>query len=698
MKRNPVAAREVRAPLPDLGAVRGGEPHGVAGLDGEGFVEGGLVDEGADGAELARRVGADDELAAQGVVAVGGAPALGPGDEETLLGRVTVDEGRARTGGEGALQGLEGDRDAAEVGDVFTLGEGAVDEETGQALVGVELVDEDLGADGEFGGVGFGPPIAEVAGGVVAAALVVEAVDDLVADDGADHAVVDGVVGVEVEEGWLEDAGGENDLVGGGLEVGVDGGRGHGPLGFIHFLAEAVEAAAGFVVIGGAAVAKVVGAGDGDGGDIAPRIRMADTGDEAVELGEGLGAGGGRHPGEVGEAVAHDGFDVVDHGGHAGGGLGRVVARDVELAEGLAEGVVGGAHGAFPAGFLFGDAVEGGAVEAEVFGGEGGGEAGRGRTQKAMAEVAAPVGEGALVEEGVEAGEELGLADDDVGEVGEIEAGGGDQIGDGEGSEEGGEVGQGIAVVVGDAVAELHRGAHVGGEGGLEVKDEGSLGGSGGGVVTGELKEAGEMSDKLGADGGELIGEVVVAAREAETALGEGEGVEIALAGVGADPEPEEAGQALAAPRADEASEGSGGIDGGEFGEVGFDGGEADGLEGGFVEGGGVEVADLALEGAGGRVTGCGGFEKGAEVIEVTLGEGVEGAVTGLIGGHLESVIPRAGGEAGEVVARIDGEIHVAEGEALGGGAGGGRGGCVAEGGGEKEREEDEKREGVTHG
>ena len=42
----------MRAPLPDLGAVRGGEQHGVAGLDGEGFVEGGLVDEGADGAEF----------------------------------------------------------------------------------------------------------------------------------------------------------------------------------------------------------------------------------------------------------------------------------------------------------------------------------------------------------------------------------------------------------------------------------------------------------------------------------------------------------------------------------------------------------------------------------------------------------------------------------------------------------------------
>ena len=53
----------------------------------------------------------------------------------------------------------------------------------------------------------------QVAVAVVLRALVVEAVADLVADHRADRAVVDGVVGLEVEERRLQDGGGEDDLV-----------------------------------------------------------------------------------------------------------------------------------------------------------------------------------------------------------------------------------------------------------------------------------------------------------------------------------------------------------------------------------------------------------------------------------------------------------------------------------------------------
>ena len=65
----------------------------------------------------------------------------------------------------------------------------------------------------------------EVAVGVELAAFVVEAVGEFVADDGADVAVVDGVVGFGVVEGGLQDAGGEVDVVHAGVVVGVDGGR-----------------------------------------------------------------------------------------------------------------------------------------------------------------------------------------------------------------------------------------------------------------------------------------------------------------------------------------------------------------------------------------------------------------------------------------------------------------------------------------
>ena len=97
-------------------------------------------------------------------------------------------------------------------------------------LEGVELRDEGVGERLERGPVLVGPPVAQRAGAVELRALVVEAVADLVADDRADAAVVDRVVGLDVEERRLEDGGREDDLVQAGVVVGVDRLRGHEPL------------------------------------------------------------------------------------------------------------------------------------------------------------------------------------------------------------------------------------------------------------------------------------------------------------------------------------------------------------------------------------------------------------------------------------------------------------------------------------
>jgi hypothetical protein len=61
----------------------------------------------------------------------------------------------------------------------------------------------------ELGAVVVGPPVAQVAVAVELAALVVEAVPDLVADDGADAAVVDRVVGVASKNGGCRIAAGK---------------------------------------------------------------------------------------------------------------------------------------------------------------------------------------------------------------------------------------------------------------------------------------------------------------------------------------------------------------------------------------------------------------------------------------------------------------------------------------------------------
>ncbi len=60
----------------------------------------------------------------------------------------------------------------------------------------------------------------------------------LVADHHSDSAVVDGVVGVGVEERRLKDGSREADLVGRRVVVGVDGLRRHSPFGLVGRLAE----------------------------------------------------------------------------------------------------------------------------------------------------------------------------------------------------------------------------------------------------------------------------------------------------------------------------------------------------------------------------------------------------------------------------------------------------------------------------
>ena len=135
------------------------------------------------------------------------APDLRPAEEEPLLAGAAVELG-GRLVAERDAVGRVADGEAAEVADVLADGERAVDLVAG-GVAGLELVelgDEGVGARLEGRAVLVGPPVAQGAGAVELRALVVEAVADLVPDDRADAAVVDGVVGVDVEEraaaGW----------------------------------------------------------------------------------------------------------------------------------------------------------------------------------------------------------------------------------------------------------------------------------------------------------------------------------------------------------------------------------------------------------------------------------------------------------------------------------------------------------------
>ena len=167
-------------------------------------------------------MGIRGDLLGQGLRAVLALPDPRVGQEEPLDSRVSVDDGRVRVRpplpGQGDPVGFQPYGDASQVADVLAQCEGASDV---MGAVGVELggdVGVVLGDEGrrplfERPAVLVRPPVVDCPVRVELRALVVEAVAYLVADDGADRAVVERVVAIGVEEGELQDGSGEDDLV-----------------------------------------------------------------------------------------------------------------------------------------------------------------------------------------------------------------------------------------------------------------------------------------------------------------------------------------------------------------------------------------------------------------------------------------------------------------------------------------------------
>src|SRR5215204_4163427 len=196
--------------LPNLAALVGRAHHRVAELALEGFGELRHVRERAVDAEATQRVRVGGDPLARVLRSDVLRPDLRPAEEEPLLGREAGDGLRARLAFERLLVGRVGHGQAAEVSDRLADDELAVVEESGLDLEGVELLDDAVGALVELLQVLGRPPHDEVAVGVELRARVVKAVRHLVADDGADAAVVEGVVGLRAVEGRLKAAGGKD--------------------------------------------------------------------------------------------------------------------------------------------------------------------------------------------------------------------------------------------------------------------------------------------------------------------------------------------------------------------------------------------------------------------------------------------------------------------------------------------------------
>ena len=119
----------------------------------------------------------------------------------------------------------------------------------------------------------FGPPVAEGAAAVELRTLVIEAVADLVPDDGADAAIVDGVVRVRREERGLEDGRRKDDLIEHRVVVRVDGLGRHQPLVLVNGLADLVEVTVDVGVVGPLDVPQQIRGVDFDCGVVDPFIR-----------------------------------------------------------------------------------------------------------------------------------------------------------------------------------------------------------------------------------------------------------------------------------------------------------------------------------------------------------------------------------------------------------------------------------------
>ncbi len=572
------------------------------------------------------------------------------------------------------MVGAVGEREPAQIAHRLAQHQAALVMQPAAHIDAVELIGDAGGARIELLAVVGRPPGGQVASGVELRALVVEAVAHLVPNHGPDGAVVHRIVRAGAEEGELENAGREHDLVAPGIVIGVDRGRRHAPVVAVERLADFGQAIEIVAEPRDARVFEVGLAADADRGVVAPPVRVADLGVECLELGGGVLPRFGIEPVGFLERIAERGAQVVDQFLHPPLALGREVLLHEDLAERIAQVAVNLFGAGLPARLLFLHAGQNGLAEVEILVAKRLGEIGGGVVEQAPAQPGFPVRQGHGVHLVADRFDELGLAHIHRRGVGKIElaeqhlpvvAGG--QLGD---------AGQVQAVIGGVGIAALDA-RHGGlGQRRLEGHDGACLGGRGLGRVSGQPERFGDMLHELVADVlvALVVREVVVAVRQRQAAGEHGGdgllGVLIVLR--------REKDQGADAPhalqRVQSGLEVSGRLDGGDAVQVGLERAEAGRIDGIGGQAACVEVADLLFvaAGGGGSVL-SGGIENDAQALAVLLGQHRKGAPGRKAGGDRIFVDPAAVGVAPEILAWLAGGVEIravdpALGSLLGGG------------------------------
>ncbi len=526
-------------------------------------------------------------------------------------------------------------------------------------FVAIELRDELVGALGEQLAVAVGPPAVEVALGVELAARVIVAVHHLVADHRADAAVVERRVGLRVEERRLQDRRREHDLVLGGVVVGVDGLRGHAPLGAIDRLTDLVQAVAVVERLRRFHVGEETGIGGLQATPVTPLVRVADLRREAGPLLQRALLGLRAHPVQLLQPRLQRDGEVVHQLLHLHLRLRREGGLHIELAQALTHRVVHRFQAALPARQHVLLAAQGLVVELEVRLLEGLRQVRRRLVEGMEAQVGLPRRRRGIGEHLVQLGE--------VARLGERELVLGRHL---QGVEEGVPVevrGDRVGLRGAHRVVALGRVAQFDarqrgiGQAGLECHHRLGLGGGLRRLGAAQLQHAGDVLHVGVADLGLRFVEVVALLRQAQAALA-GVGDDLAgilVVGIGAEREQEALALrvALAQPCGDGLAVAQA-VDGLQ---LRLQRRQAGLVDGGLVHAGAPDVGDLAFDAAGRRVGRGGLLDQRVLDHQRAFGQHFEAAPAGAVGRHRVGLEPLGVDEAVEVVAGGDGRVEVGQ-------------------------------------
>ena len=216
-------------------------------------------------------------------------------------------------------------------------------------LDAVEGLFHHLGPFAEACAVFVCPPVEHVTVLVELATLVIEAVRHLVTDDNTNRAVVEGIVGIHVKEGVLQNTCGEADLVAGGVVVGIHRLGSHVPFLLVHRFVQEREAVSLFELSRALEVGVIgVSLVDVEVRVVAPFVGITYLDGEGFEFFDGFCLGLVAHPFGSADAVAQSGLQVLHQGQHALFVFLGEVFLDVHLAYSLAQCTIDDTHGAFP--------------------------------------------------------------------------------------------------------------------------------------------------------------------------------------------------------------------------------------------------------------------------------------------------------------------------------------------------------------